>query len=278
MEYHPRQITVVVPYVTPDFQLTRAIESAASIHHLAEIILVNDGDSRAPSFVNAPVRVVSNAHKKGALGARLTGVQEAKTEYVCFLDSDDELESEGVETARNQLNECEAIGLAYGDLTIGDRVVRMHETCGDAYRLVLKNLSLAPFSGALFRVGSANLGGLNLDLPSWQDDAFFIEVSKQTEVCHVGRVVARMNSDREERISTSARRYEGLRLLLKTYNVEILREFGLFRNVIWYIRLVELWLGAVCKSSRFTNVRKVAVLLRRGLRRVVEPHFEYMHS
>lgn len=272
-------LTVIIPFVSWDFQLERAIRSTAAVEGLAEVILVNDGESPIRSHSLSRVREIPNTIHKGGLGARISGIKASKTQLVVFLDSDDELCSEGIKSARRILSSNPQIGVTYGDILVGQNLHRMHQACGDTYRLVLRNLSLATFSGTVFRISSASLDGLNLSLPAWTDDAFFLEVSRQTGICHVGSPVARMYSDRPVRMSSnSANRLRALRVLLGEKQSEIEQEFGKRRLLLWQVRLCILKMEQFSSGANSKLARTSAKLVRRFLQRLLKPFFDYMYA
>ena len=92
-------VTAVVPTCNRPLLLRRSLCSiAAQEFPPAEVIVIDDGDGAnehlsrdtAEQSGLKGVRVVANAHAKGASGARNTGAELATGELLAFLDDDDE--------------------------------------------------------------------------------------------------------------------------------------------------------------------------------------------
>ncbi len=89
-------ISVIVPTRDRPRLLERALESALSQAYPGELecLVVFDGtDPKLPSWEERPgrsVRALTNERSPGLAGARNTGIQAARGDYVAFLDDDDE--------------------------------------------------------------------------------------------------------------------------------------------------------------------------------------------
>lgn len=90
------KVSVVIPFYNRPKETTEAIKSAlAQTHHRLEIIAIDDkstvGLKEIKEIVKSDnrIKLVKNTHRKGAGGARNTGIDLATGEYIAFLDSDD---------------------------------------------------------------------------------------------------------------------------------------------------------------------------------------------
>ena len=273
--------TAVIPFTTGDDFLLRAVSSLSSIDEIQEILLIDDGGEGSVPFQlrTSRAEVLRNNGNPGALGARLYGMAKASSDLVVFLDSDDEIIAGGIRTLIDAVEDTPDLVLAYGDIQIGQTVKKMYPTCGYAYPLVLRNLSLAPFSGLVVRRNLLDLERVNIHLPSWQDDAFLLAAAASGKICHLGVATAVMHSDRPNRITSSAkRRMIGLHSLLDQYGGEIVKKFGLRHYVKWRLRLLSLLLESWGENSPSTLARKVLVSLNSGLRGWLARSFDYMYS
>ena len=114
-------VTVVVPVYRAENYLDQCIRSiAGQSYRNLEILLIDDGsDDGCPRICDAwaakddRIRVI---HKENeGLGAvRNFGMETAKGEYLCFVDSDDFLEKRAVEEARKR--EAEVVVFGYRDV------------------------------------------------------------------------------------------------------------------------------------------------------------------
>ena len=99
-------VTVVIPVYKTEAFLHRCIASAANqTYEALEILLVDDGSpDGCPGICDGwaekdpRIRVIHQENRGLGL-ARNTGMAQARGEYLCFLDSDDDLEPRAVENA-----------------------------------------------------------------------------------------------------------------------------------------------------------------------------------
>lgn len=87
------KISIVIPVYNQQDYLADAIESALSQTIRCEVIVVNDGstDHSGDIAKNYPVKLINQVNK-GLASARNTGIMNATTDYILFLDSDDLLQ------------------------------------------------------------------------------------------------------------------------------------------------------------------------------------------
>lgn len=93
-----------------------------------EIIIINDKTTdESISIIKdvlqketplIPIRIIEHAENKGLSSARNTGIRNSKGDYLYFLDSDDEISTDCIETLSNRaISSC-------ADLVIGDYIVQ----------------------------------------------------------------------------------------------------------------------------------------------------------
>ena len=119
-------ISVVVPVFNAEHFLTECIESIVNqTYKYLEIILVNDGSTDdslkiCNQFAQKDKRViVVNQQNKGVVLARKQGVKNAHGKYIAFIDSDDYIAQEYMETMLNNIGDAD---LATSSLIIGNRI------------------------------------------------------------------------------------------------------------------------------------------------------------
>lgn len=258
MTAHAR-IDLIIPHKNRLDQLQSAIRSIDSPCLIENIIVVDDFSHPGqvpeqkelqPAVSGSAVVVVANEGLPGAQHARIAGIRRSKADWIMFLDSDDEIIPGALSDVLETLSTVSSnTVLVYGDYYAGERLVRTQRLRGNCYREVLRNLSLAPFSGLCVRNTSIPIDRLESMLPSWQDDDFLIEMARSGRIQHVDRPIARLNSG-VDRISASAQRqHEGLRLLLMKWNPELLRLYGRFRSFLWRMRLFRILIKSRYQSS-----------------------------
>jgi len=129
-------ISVVIPLYNKEKYIKRAIESVLNqTFQKFEIIVVNDGstDKSAEIVQNIKdprIRLV-NQKNAGVSAARNKGIQEAKYEYISFLDADDFWEKNFLETLWNLKNKYPKCGVfatsykfLYSDGTVGFPIIK----------------------------------------------------------------------------------------------------------------------------------------------------------
>ncbi len=97
---HPRQssipLTLIIPVYGRAEGLKRALTSVAAQQVFPDEIIIVDDGSTPPAIlpetnIPLPVRIVRHTQNRGPAAARNTGMKAARTKWVSFLDSDDQL-------------------------------------------------------------------------------------------------------------------------------------------------------------------------------------------
>src|SRR5713101_2862022 len=94
MPYPP--VTVLIPAYNAARTIERALASVWRQNYPEmEVIVVDDGSNDDTSFCvqkigNGNLRLIRLEKNRGECGAMNVGVQEARTDYIAFLDADDE--------------------------------------------------------------------------------------------------------------------------------------------------------------------------------------------
>ena len=120
----PDKISVIIPAYNCGRYLDQSIASVlAQTYTNFEIIVVDDGSTDNTSEVlgtyKKNTRVKSIYQRNMGVGeARNTGIRLSKGEYVCFLDSDDELEPESLSTRYEVLAAVGDIAMVFTDYTL----------------------------------------------------------------------------------------------------------------------------------------------------------------
>ena len=114
-------ITVVIPLYNKKDTITRALDSVLNQQVLPdEIIVINDGstdgsEKEVENLIN-PLITLVHQENKGVSAARNKGIELAKSEWIAFLDADDEWETNFLTEIKKLINEnkgINAIGTNY---------------------------------------------------------------------------------------------------------------------------------------------------------------------
>lgn len=114
-------ITVVIPLYNKKDTITKALDSVLNQQVLPdEIIVINDGSTdgseKEVENLNNPLITLVHQENKGVSAARNKGIELAKSEWIAFLDADDEWETNFLTEIKKLINEnkgINAIGTNY---------------------------------------------------------------------------------------------------------------------------------------------------------------------
>lgn len=94
--------SVIIPFYNSAIWVERCIQSVLQDGDF-EFIFVNDrstdgGEAIISCYSDSRIKLIDNAHAKGVSGARNTGLDVAKGDWITFLDADDEMLPNAYET------------------------------------------------------------------------------------------------------------------------------------------------------------------------------------
>lgn len=175
-----------------------------------------------------------NENEKGAQGARNTGINHAKGEYVSFLDSDDEWNQEMLEKQIKQYLKSNSIGAVYSNLhyKYSDGKETKFGTPlgiqGYIYTETLTQGYLAPTSVLSAKRDLLQKVGLfDQTLPASQDDDICFKLAKICEIAYIPEVMAYMNINSNNRISNNSTKVAlGWWMLWNKYESDVLTYCG----------------------------------------------------
>ena len=118
------KISVIVPVYNVEAYLERCVESILKqTYSNLEILLVNDGSTDASGYlcdqlasINENIRVF-HIENRGVSNARNLGIEQSRGEWLTFIDSDDFITNDYLETL---------ISAARADVSVGFSVARVH--------------------------------------------------------------------------------------------------------------------------------------------------------
>ena len=118
-------ISVIIPTFNRAWLVSRAVRSAiAATRPGDEIIVVDDGSTDDTLVVlgtfGEQIRVIAAGHN-GAGAARNLGIQEARHDWIAFLDSDDEWDADKLELQRRLLAARPDVCFTFSDFRTVDR-------------------------------------------------------------------------------------------------------------------------------------------------------------
>jgi glycosyltransferase involved in cell wall biosynthesis len=191
-------VSVIVPCYNGAAFLEEALRSALAQSYPEVEVVVDDGstDSSREIARRFPVRYM-HQQNRGLSEARNAGIRESKGSYVVFLDADDRLKPEAIETGLHALTERPDCAMAVGDhvfiaangshLANSTKEDRFHSH----YEALLKSNFIEMISSVLFRRSIFDeVGGFNPTLRVAEDYDLYLRIARALPICCHTAVVA----------------------------------------------------------------------------------------
>lgn len=262
-------ISVIIPTFNRAGTIARAIDSALSqTVSVLEILVVDDGslDDTAGvvrGYADPRIRWIRLPVNQGAQAARIRGIQEARGEFLAFLDSDDQWFPDALQLRLDSFRQAGfREGLIYGDARFNGpqgETFSYQVLSGHQYRYLLRELALCPFSVMMISRSCFDAVGLpSADFPSWQDDDTVLTVARKFPVHHCGSLVAVMYRS-ETCISTNRTAvYEGCRRMVEKYKYDIVRNNGVTWLLLWKLRVGSSRLSVLLDTASRQNRHRLS--------------------
>lgn len=231
-----RTVAAIIPTYNREKTIRRCVDSVLrQTYEVSEIIVVDDGstDRTLEILTNGykeKVKVIKQAHK-GAQAARNAGILAAESEYIAFLDSDDEWTEKRIELQMQVLEEkpdAVVCGNGYVVQEGRKKIWRMPGHSGYVYKMLL----VSPF--ALFQAiitkkeNLLKIGLLDENVPSYQEWDTAIMLSKVCEFVFLDRPLFIYYLHDGETISKDRKRdIDGWEYVFRKHRYEILEQYGL---------------------------------------------------
>jgi len=225
-------VSVVVPTYNRNNQTIAAIESVlAQTYPNFEIIVVNDGSTDGSGeaiqrFIGqcknrgGPIQQIHylNQANQGPSAARNTGIENARGEYIAFIDSDDVWAPDKLEWQLRALEQFRGVSKAcFTDARQVDDLgtdVSSFQTFGHHYEEVVgiepdaERLLAGAFCGFWVSTLLARtevirqIGGFDAEIPFAEDHDFFFRLSRVTPLVYVNKQLVRSDRSATPRGST----------------------------------------------------------------------------
>jgi glycosyltransferase involved in cell wall biosynthesis len=263
-------VSIVIPTYNRKNTIRKAIESCLSQSYADIEIVICDDQSTDGTLQylegeygnNAKIVLCSTRnYGKGANAARNVAIHHATGEYIAFLDSDDYLTENSIQTRLEKLN-SENADFVYGEVYVRDGVCRQIDRYADitienVKQYIFEELSLCIFSSVMVRRKTLEtVLPLDETLPAWQDDDLVIQMLMKGKPAKCKEVTAVIGQSKGSISRKSNNNYLGLKLLIKKYRKEIVRYASLRRLWLWKIRLLAIKLR-VCSEQTSNPVLKI---------------------
>jgi glycosyltransferase involved in cell wall biosynthesis len=264
-------VSVIIPCYNGAAYLEEAIESAlAQSYQAVEIIVVDDGSTDGSSAIaqKLPVRYVWQENR-GLTASRNLGIRESRGSYVVFLDADDRLKPEAIETGLRFLAQHPQCAMTVGDHLFvsedGSHLADSRKKCilKSHYEALLKSNFIEMISSVLFRRSVLEeVGGFDTRLQVAEDYDLYLRIARDHPICCHPAVVA------EYRMHQSNASHNSELMLTMT--------LGVLRSQARYVRRDARRLFAFLKGVRTWRKqygRQLASELARSSRTLQAEHF-----
>jgi glycosyltransferase involved in cell wall biosynthesis len=187
-------VSVIIPCYNGEAYLAEAIESAlAQSYQPVEIIVVDDGSTDSSPVIaqQFPVRYVRHQNR-GLTETRNRGIRESRGDYLVFLDADDRLRPEAIESGACLMAEHPECAMVVGDHVFvaenGRYLRNSRKRCLTAnhYEALLKSNFIEMISSVLFRrIVVDEVGGFDTGLRVAEDYDLYLRIARNHPVrCH----------------------------------------------------------------------------------------------
>ena len=203
--------SVVIPTYNRAYCLSRAIDSVlAQSHPVEKICVIDDGstdDTQQLLQSNYPQIHYIRQENKGVSAARNKGIRKIKSQWIAFLDSDDEWLPQKIEKQLFELTRQPMYKLIHCDevwIRNGVRVNAMNKhkkSGGDIFESCLPLCVISPSASIIQRELLLEVGLFNESLPACEDYDLWLRICSSHPVLYVNEKLLRKYGGHEDQLS-----------------------------------------------------------------------------
>ena len=204
-------ISVIIPTYNRAYCLPRAIDSVlAQSHPVEKICVIDDGstdDTHQLLQSNYPQIHYIRQENKGVSAARNEGVRKSKSQWIAFLDSDDEWLPHKIEKQLFELTQQPMYKLIHCDevwIRNGVRVNPMNKhkkSGGDIFESCLPLCAISPSASIIQRELLLEVGLFDESLPACEDYDLWLRICSRYPVLYVNEKLLRKYGGHEDQLS-----------------------------------------------------------------------------
>lgn len=210
-----KKINLIVSVIIPTYNranlVGRAIKSVLEqTFKNIELLVIDDGsdddtEKVVKNFDSEAIKYIQHEENKGAAVARNTGIENARGEYVAFLDSGDEWFPQKLEKQVSVLKKKKDVGIVYvGTIYFDERYndnlleIVIPKYKGMVYRKLLeKNIVCGGCSSVLIRKQCFEyVGGFDSEFPAAQDWDMWIRIAKLYKFDYIPNILLKYFSQK----------------------------------------------------------------------------------
>jgi len=228
--------SVIIPSYNRAHIVSQAILSVLNqTYQDFEIIIVDDGSTDntervVNNFNDLRIRYIRHELNRGASAARNSGIWAARSEYIGFLDSDDEWLTEKLLKQVCKLQRSEnKVALVYtGEILVEDGAENPFERkilsiSGNVFERLLQGDFIGTCSSVMVRTNAIKkTGGFDEQLHSREDWDIWLRISKNYEVACIPEPLIIRHIGGYSRISTNLKRtIEGTKAIINKHRKDM---------------------------------------------------------
>lgn len=207
-------ISVIIPVYNRPIELQRAVESVLiQSHPVDKIIIIDDGSNddtvdviQSLKQLNSNIECIAQTNL-GVSAARNQGIKAANSDWVAFLDSDDEWLPNKVEVFLKHIKQQPECQLFHSDeiwIRKGVRVnaMKKHKKCGGLiFKHCLPLCVISPSASILHKSLFEKVGLFDEELPACEDYDLWLRICHNTPVCFSEEALIKKYGGHEDQLS-----------------------------------------------------------------------------
>ena len=249
-------ISIVIPTYNREKLLQRTLDSIiAQTNPNWECIVVDDHSTDNTMDLlqdyhdkDSRIRFAKNTHRKGAPGARNTGLELTKNDWVMFFDSDNLMYDNLIETVMKNSDDEHDVFVWFSNVISSDTGCKVSEFCpvctdGFAEDIWAERCYVDTNNAVIRKTKLQQIGGWDECCPSMQEWDLHIRLSSIASYCTIPQFLVDYYTGITSSISSNLKRGVSSRLyLLKKYKTAWIkyREAGVlnYQNVILILKKI----------------------------------------
>ncbi len=210
-------VSIIIPTFNRRECLRRALNSVYQQHFSDfEVIVVDDGSSDGTEQMirtHYPQLIYMYQDNSGVSSARNTGLHHARSEWIAFLDSDDEWLAEKLQRQMQLLEQNPVAKVCHSEeiwIRNGVRVNQMKKhakTGGWIFQQCLPLCAMSPSSILIHRSVFDEVGEFDTDLPACEDYDLWLRISAKYPVLYIEQPLIKKYGGHDDQLS---RKYWGM--------------------------------------------------------------------
>lgn len=247
-------VSVIIPAFNRSGTIARAVESVAGqTYRDFELIVVDDHSTDTTTDVvedlasRHPLRMLNNQRRKGAQGARMTGIDAARGAWIAMLDSDDEYLPEMLEQLVQfaDTNPDVDVVTCHCELVSDDSQLPppaqtsfTWSNQGSIQRGILTGQNYVDTNAAIIRrTKLREIGGLDEECPSYQEWDTHIRLAQVAKYGTVPQILVRYHQHAGQMSKDDAKTVDGMLYILRKHKQQWVTQAG---RLQWMRRCLQL--------------------------------------